>query len=310
MAHYLVTGGAGFIGSHLCDALVAKGHTVYVLDDLSSGSLDNLPKDVQCIRGDIRDEALLEHWMAKTQGCFHLAAVVSIQRCNDEPLHAHGVNLTGTLHVLESACRVSLKRGSTVPVVFASSCAVYGDGKIPHQESSPLHPLSLYAVQKAAGEQYGYGMNALHGLAFTALRLFNVYGTRQKSDSMYAGVIPVFLTRLAAEQPCIFYGDGLQSRDFISVKDVAQFFIKAMLTSTQAARTFNVCTGSNTSIQALAELLSKLSSKPLKTQLLPARIGDIKHSLGSPKRASKALGMVAQYALPVGLGQYIEEITR
>ncbi|PJE16631.1 NAD-dependent epimerase/dehydratase family protein [Legionella sp.] len=304
METYLVTGGAGFIGSHLCDELI-KTSKVYVLDNLSTGFRHNLPKGVELIEGDICDYPLVEELMSKVDGCFHLAAMVSVPLCNDDVLKAHHINLTGTLNILKSAYKVSKR----IPVVFASSCAVYGNCRsLPIQETAELSPISIYATTKLAGEYYGRFINELHHLPFTALRLFNVYGPRQVLDSSYSGVISIFLNALLHDQPCVFFGSGKQLRDFIFVKDVVQFFINAMLTSTDTARMYNVCTGRSTDIKTIAVLLSQILGKELKVDHKPPKIGDIIASLGSPLFAEEELAISAQIPIELGLSNLVHEV--
>jgi len=307
MACYLVTGGAGFIGSHLCDVLI-KDHSVYVLDDLSTGSIDNIPKGVQLIKGDVCDLPLVEQIMSQVDGCFHLAAIVSIPSCNEDLLRAHQVNLTGVMNVIESSRRVSTA-SKPIPIVFASSCAVYGDRQqLPHDESAETMPISFYALLKLVAENYGRFASELYNIPFTALRLFNVYGTRQKLDSAYSGVIPIFFNRILHDKPCRFYGDGTSSRDFISVKDVVSFFIKAMQTSKNTMRVYNVCTGKNTEIKTIATLLSEFSNRPLVIDYLPHKAGDILHSRGNPTLSTRELGVTAEQTIEEALKEFVSEI--
>lgn len=306
MDTYLVTGGAGFIGSHLCDELI-KTSKVYVLDDLSTGFRANLPKGVELVEGDICDYPLVEELMSKADGCFHLAAMVSVPLCNDDVVKAHQINLTGTLNVLKSAYKLS--KPKPIPVVFASSCAVYGNCRnLPIKETAELIPISIYATTKLACEYYGRFINELYQLPFTALRLFNVYGPRQVLDSSYSGVISVFLNALLHDQPCIFFGSGKQSRDFIFVKDVVQFFMNAMLTSTDKVRIYNVCTGRSTEIKSIAGLLSQILGKELKVDHQPPKIGDIMDSLGNPLLAEEELALSAQIPIELGLSNLVHDV--
>jgi UDP-glucose 4-epimerase len=311
MATYLVTGGAGFIGSHLCDALIGK-HKIYVLDNLSTGQKKNLPKGVVLVEGDVRDDLLVRDLMAKVDGCFHLAAVVSVPLCNQDFLTTHEINLTGTLNILQAAQALTQGHSSKhIPIVFASSCAVYGDAqKLPCKESSPTIPISIYAQTKLASEYYGRFMNELHQVPFTALRIFNVYGPRQRLDSSYSGVISLFLNALLHDKACIYFGDGGQSRDFVYVKDVVGFFVKAMETSNKQARVFNICRGKDTQIKEIALLLSQLLGKKLSVVHKPKKEGDIYRSYGSPKLAKAGLGAVAAIALQEGLKDLIQEVLK
>lgn len=307
MANYLITGGAGFIGSHLCDELV-KDNTVLVLDNLSSGRLENLPEGVHLIKGDVRDYALVEELMSQVDGCFHLAAVVSIPLCNEDFLKTHAINVTGTMNILQSSHALA-KHKKPVPIVFASTCAVYGDSKtMPMKETGPVNPISLYAATKIISEYYGRFMNEMYQVPFTSLRLFNVYGPRQPLDSSYSGVISIFLNALLHGNPCIFYGDGNQSRDFIYVKDVVKFFIQAMTTVADSSRVYNVCTGKDTSIAKIAALLSQALKKDYTIEHEPPKIGDIYNALGSPVLASKELGIKAAITIKAGIKDFITAI--
>jgi UDP-glucose 4-epimerase len=307
MPTYLVTGGAGFIGSHLCDELV-KTAKVYVLDDLSTGSEKNLTKEVTLIKGDISDYDLVRDLISRVDGCFHLAAVVSVPLCNDDFLKAHQVNLTATANLFATAVKLSTPT-KTIPVVFASSCAVYGNpSSFPITEKTNADPISIYAATKLAAEYYGRFMSELHGWPFTALRLFNVYGPRQQLDNPYSGVISIFLNALLKGNPCNFYGSGNQSRDFVSVYDVIQFFIKAMNSSTCPGQIYNVCTGKSTKIKTIAELLSEDLQKKLTVVHTPPLIGDIEYSLGSPVFTQEELGVRAKVAIESGLKDLVKKV--
>ncbi|NCC36947.1 MAG: NAD-dependent epimerase/dehydratase family protein, partial [Chloroflexia bacterium] len=216
-----VTGGAGFIGSHLVKLLVAQGHTVHVFDDLSSGRFERISgygEAVQFTRGDVRDAEAVAAAMQGAGIVFHLAALVSVVESVEHPPKAYATNVLGTVHVLEAARRLGVQR-----VVQASTCAVYGNTEqLPVSEQTPVQPLSPYASTKLAAEQAGQLYQQLYGLATVALRFFNVYGPGQDPASPYAAVVPRFIAALrAGEQPCIF-GDGLQSRDFVFVGDIVQ----------------------------------------------------------------------------------------
>lgn len=307
MARYLVTGGAGFVGSHLCDELI-KEHTVYVLDDLSSGCIENMPQGVHFVKGDICDYDLVQQMMAEVDGCFHLAGIVSIVQCNENLLKSDHINLTGTLNIIESA-RVLAKTSKPIPIVFASTCAVYGDRQeLPHAETAPTNPISIYAALKLCCEYYGRFANELYNIPFTALRLFNVYGTRQRLESVYAGVISAFMNNLLHDKHCKFFGDGRESRDFVYVKDVVNFFIQAMKTSNNSMRVYNVCTGQDTSIQTIADLLSKLLNKEAIIDHLPHKKGDILHSRGNPDLATHELGITAKRNIETGLKEFVDEL--
>ncbi|KTD25906.1 NAD-dependent epimerase/dehydratase family protein [Legionella maceachernii] len=308
MDTYLVTGGAGFIGSHLCDQLV-KYAKVYVLDNLSTGRKENLPKEAIFIEGDICDYQLVRSLMEKVNGCFHLAALVSVPLCNENILKAHEVNLTATVNLLKTAGELS-SASRSLPIVFASSCAVYGNSlHFPIKENAPLSPISIYGYTKLAAECYARFISEIHKLPLTALRLFNVYGPRQKLDSPYSGVISIFLNNLLHDNPCIFYGSGEQSRDFISVEDVVLFLMKSMATSSRTVRTYNVCTGKSTKIKTIANLLSQELKKELVIMHKPQKIGDVECSLGDPFLAREELGIFAKSSIESGLKNLVKTMT-
>jgi UDP-glucose 4-epimerase len=296
---YLVTGGAGFIGSHLCDALLADGDTVRVLDDLSTGKRANLPPAAELIVGDVADPATTQAAMAGVVGCFHLAAIASVQRGNDEWLGTSRVNLGGTLAVLDAA------RAGRVPVVYASSAAIYGDlhGQ-PATEATRAAPQTAYGADKLASELHAGVAWHVHGVPTLGLRFFNVYGPRQDPSSPYSGVISVFADRITAGAPVTLHGDGGQSRDFVHVADVVAHLRAAMhaIGRTPAARVFNVCTGRQTSICELAHLMGQIAGVPPTLQYGPARLGDIRQSIGDPSQARLHLGLGADIPLAEGLG--------
>ena len=304
MKSYLVTGGAGFIGSHLCDALLARGHDVYVLDNLSSGKIENLASGVKFIEGDILDYVLVKKLISRVDGCFHLAAIVSVPLCNEDLLKVHHINLTGTMNVIQSVYETK-----KMPIVFASSSAVYGDiNQPPHNEFTRTSPISYYGALKLFAEDCARYANTLYNIPFTALRLFNVYGIRQSLDSAYSGVIPIFINQLLHDEHCKIYGDGSASRDFIAVQDVVQFFIKAMQTSTNAMRVYNVCTGKPSSINEIANLLDINFAQNMVIDYLPHKPGDILHSFGNPDLATRELGYTARIKLADGLAEFVEQV--
>lgn len=301
MATYLVTGGAGFIGSHLCEALLAQHHHVVVIDNLSTGQLTNLPNGVEFIQGDIRDRELLDSLMPRMDGCFHLAAIASVVVCNDDWLTAHEVNVTGTLIIIDSARNAASLR-QPIPVVFASSAAVYGASQqLPLQETQPPQPISIYGITKLCCEYYAQIGSTLHHVPCTALRLFNVYGPRQTPNSSYSGVITQFVHKLRNNQPLTIYGDGGQTRDFIYVGDVVQFFCAAMASAQQGFRIFNVCSGARTAVKDIASCLSSVLHVNPTITTEPTRTGDIYHSVGCPELAAQTLQLRAHTALQQGL---------
>ncbi len=306
MTHWLVTGGAGFIGAHLVKVLLARGDPVVVLDSLSTGRRGNLPSRARLVTGDILDADLVACCMAGARGVFHLAAVVSVQDCVQNLVAAHRVNLTGTLTVLEAA-----RREGNRPVAFASSAAVYGDqGDRPCSEDLAPAPISPYGADKAACELHARALHGLHGLPSAALRFFNVYGPGQASGSPYAGVISRFLENRRHERPHRIFGDGRQTRDFVSVDDVVAALLAAqdLLAREPQALVANVCTGRSTSLLDLAAALDRHGAGPATPiEYAPARAGDIRYSRGAPERMERVLGLRATTPLEEGLAHLLDQ---
>jgi UDP-glucose 4-epimerase len=306
VASFLVTGGCGFIGSHLADALVGAGHRVRILDDLSSGRLENTPAGAARVRGDVADAVLVERVLAGMDGCFHLAAVASVERGHREWLACHRTNLTGTIAVLDRAR--TARGGRPTPVVYASSAAVYGDNPaLPLTEDAAPRPLSAYGADKLGCELHARVAASVHGVPATGLRFFNVYGPRQDPRSPYSGVISIFCDRLAAGRDITVFGDGGQTRDFVYVGDVVAALLAAMAAlagdGARAAGVYNVCTGRATTIAALAETIGRLRRVEPRIAHAPARAGDIRASLGNPGRLATALGIFAETRLADGLAR-------
>lgn len=300
MGRYLVTGGAGFIGSHLVDALLARGDEAVVLDDLSTGKKTNLPSEVRLVEADVADAAAVIRAMEGCDGCFHLAAIASVQRSNEDWLGTHRANLTGSIAVFDAARRA--KGGNPIPVVYASSAAAYGDAPdSPLTEASPTRPLTAYGADKLGSELHARVAGNVHKVPTSGMRFFNVYGPRQDPKSPYSGVISIFADRVRAGQEIGIQGDGLQTRDFIFVADVVRHLLAAMSTSTVEARVFNVCTGRSTSIVELAQALMVAAGRKVEIKHGPARAGDVRTSLGDPSRAIKVLGIKAETVLVDGL---------
>ncbi len=298
---YLVTGGAGFIGSHLCEALRARGGKVRVLDDLSTGRRDNLPPDVELMVGDIADTATVRDAMAGVDGCFHLAAIASVARGIEDWLGTHRTNLTGTITVFDAA------RSRRVPVVYASSAAVYGDCRTqPIEETAPTAPLSAYGADKLGCELHARVAAHVHGVPTVGLRFFNVYGPRQDPASPYSGVISIFCERLRRGASIDIHGDGGQTRDFIYVADVAAALMAAMRAAPDAGgQVFNVCTGRRTSVLDLARTIGGLCGHTPSVCHGPARSGDIRASVGARGKAA-ALGLAPPTLLETGLARVLE----
>lgn len=301
----LVTGGAGFIGSHLVEDLVSAGCRVVVLDNLSSGNFANLEpvKDrIEFHNNDIRQLAILSK---VAQGCdvvFHLAAVVAVQQTINDPVESAMVNDIGTINVLEAARRNNVRR-----FVFASSCAVYGDDpQLPKKETMAPLPASPYAVHKLTAEHHARIYNELFGLKTACLRFFNVFGPRQDPSSPYSGVISIFMTRAIANQAPVIYGDGSQSRDFVYVKDVAKALILAAGANDAAGKVLNIGTGNNVAINQLWEMIASQTGRQLAPEYAPARAGDILHSVAGINLAESALKFKPVFSLEQGLAATLE----
>lgn len=300
MARFLVTGGAGFMGSHLVAALLTQGHAVQVLDDLSSGKRENLPSQVELIQGDVTNPKIVEQAFEGIDACFHLAAIASVARSNHEWLRTHQVNLTGTINVFYQARRVLHHRG--IPVVYASSAAVYGDcAAVPISEQSPVAPLSAYAADKTGCELHARVAGGVHRVPTAGLRFFNLYGRRQDPRSPYSGVITLFADRLDRREPLEICGDGEQVRDFVYIGDAVSALGRALSAASISAPVFNVCTGRGTTIRALAETMAGLYQTDVATFYRPARRGDVRVSIGDPRRAARQLGFKAETTLTEGL---------
>lgn len=302
MTIFLVTGGAGFIGSHLCEALIARGDSVRVLDNLSTGHRHNLPSGVTLIEGDVANPDTVARAMDGVDGCFHLAAVASVEKGITDWLGTHNANLTGAITVFDAIRR----QGRKIPVAYASSAAVYGDvSRVPTAETDPLAPLSAYGADKYGCELHARVASHVHGVPTVGLRFFNVFGPRQDPKSPYSGVISIFCERIAAGRPIVIHGDGQQTRDFIHVADVVRALVGAMALRPADAPVFNVCTGVTTSVEALAQVIAELTGKDLVVQRQPPRPGDIRHSRGVPTRADAVLGTSGRVSLRAGLGSVL-----
>jgi UDP-glucose 4-epimerase len=296
----LVTGGAGFIGSHLVEALVAAGCNVAVIDNLSTGRLSNLAavRDrITFYQGDFRDPRLLNQAVTGCEVLFHLAAIVSVPWTVENPVDSAAVNEMGTLQVLEAARRHHVRR-----FIGASSCAVYGDGsRNPKQENMPPKPLSPYAIQKLVGEQYARLYSELYGMETLFLRYFNVYGPRQDPSSPYSGVISIFMNRAIAGQSPVIYGDGKQYRDFVFVNDVVQANLLAAAAKPAGGHVFNIGTGEFIRIRELWQIIRKIAGTTAEPVFEPQRPGEILESLADIDRARCDLGFTPAHPLKKGL---------
>jgi UDP-glucose 4-epimerase len=303
----LVTGGAGFIGSHLVDALLAAGWRVRLLDDFSSGreaNVAHLDGSAELLRGDLRDRELLARALAGVEVVFHQGAVPSVPRSVAEPERTHSVNATGTLGVLEASRAAGVRR-----VVFASSSSAYGDTPVlPKVETMPPCPLSPYALQKYAGERYCQLYHRLYGLETVALRYFNVYGPRQNPRSEYAAVIPRFATAcLSGEAPVVF-GDGEQTRDFTFVADAVAGNLLAADAPRAAGEVVNVAGGRRVSLNELLREIRALTGASVSARHEAGRPGDVRDSLADLGRARELLGYAPRVDLRTGLARTIESL--
>jgi UDP-glucose 4-epimerase len=296
----MVTGGAGFIGSHLVDALVEDGWQVTVLDDLSTGRVQNLARSkdrIEFVKGDIRDADMVAELAQGAAAVFHQAAVVSVPLTVKDPVGSAHVNEIGTLNVLE-ACR----RHRVGSLVLASSCAVYGDDpKLPKTEAMAARPLSPYAVQKLAGEYYASVYGRLFDLNIATLRYFNVYGPRQDPSSPYSGVISIFMERAVRSVSPVVYGDGRQSRDFIFVADVVRANLLAASADLPRSGVYNIGTGRRVHIGDLWEQIRKIAGSTASPEYRDAREGDIRESLADIAKAEAELGFVPAVSFDEGL---------
>ncbi len=296
----LVTGGAGFIGSHLVDALLSNGCQVVVLDNLSTGRLSNLKHIIDKIsfhKGDIRDRETLDNAVKDCEVVFHQAAVVSVPQTVEDPVGSARVNEIGTLLVLEAARKHHVKR-----VVLASSSAVYGDDPdLPKIENMVVKPLTPYAVQKLTGEYYARIYYDLYGLETCCLRYFNVYGPRQDPSSPYSGVISIFMSRALSQKSPVIYGNGGQYRDFIFVNDVVKANMLAAISESASGEVFNIGTGKYVTIDRLWSMAGALCSLNIKPEYKPPRDGDIVESVASIDQAKKVLGFNPEYSFEEGL---------
>jgi UDP-glucose 4-epimerase len=303
MAQFLVTGGCGFIGSHLVDALVDRGDKVRVLDDLSTGHRQNIPTVAELVVGDVADPEGVMEAMRGVDGCFHLAAIASVQRSNEAWAATHRVNVGGTVCVLDAA------RTARTPVVFASSAAVYGPQLVDRvDESAHPRPITAYGVDKLASEMHASIASRLHEVPTLGLRFFNVYGSRQDPSSPYSGVISIFAHRIQRGMPIELHGDGMQVRDFIHVSDIVRLLLAGMERVKVEPLVLNACTGQPTTIRALAMLVGELCGHEPRIRSAAARPGDIRRSLGTPETARMVLGVQADILLRDGLRRTLNSL--
>lgn len=299
----LVTGGAGFIGSHTVDAALAAGHMVRVLDDLSTGSAANLPAGADLLIGDVTDLAAIGRALQDCDAVIHLAALVSVPQSLQKPVETYHVNTTGTVGLLEAARRAGVRR-----VVLASTCAVYGDLPGRKTEESPVQPLVPYAASKRMAEQWLQLYAVAYAMETVVLRYFNVYGLRQRADSPYSGVIARWCDAAVAGQPCRIFGDGNQTRDFVSVYDVARANLFAATGDAFAwGEIYQVATGRSTTLNGVLDALASVIPQPLQRSYEAPRAGDIIHSAGSSDKLQR-LGWQPTVTLAEGVTELVQPV--
>ena len=306
MSRYLVTGGAGFLGSHLVDRLIEAGETVRVVDDLSTGHRQNLiHHDVgafEFIEADLAEPGVATRAVEGIEYVLHIAAIPSVPRSVQDPVTSHRANVDATLLLLEAARATQVRR-----FVFASSSSVYGDSPtLPKHERMPTNPLSPYALQKLIGEQYGQLFHSLFGLDTVALRFFNVFGPRQDPSSPYSGVISLFTAALSEGRQPTIHGDGRQTRDFTYVSDVASGVIAASTAAGVSGRVMNLAPGGRVSLNSLFEVLRDVIGVDLEPLYGPPRTGDVRDSQADNTLARELLGFDAQVTVEEGLRRTVE----
>ncbi len=302
MANYLVTGGAGFIGSHISEALVARGHAVRVVDSLVTGYQRNLRDGVEFVKGDLADAAVARAAVAGIDYVIHQAAIPSVPRSVEKPEESHRANVDATLQVLLAARGAGVKR-----VVFAGSSSVYGDTAVlPKTETMPTRPLSPSALQKLMGEMYLQMFTRLYGLETVTTRYFNVFGPRQDPGSPYSGVISLFIKALSEKTRPVIYGDGEQTRDFTFVTNVVDGVLRAAETPGVGGEVFNVATNGRVSLNELLATLKKIFESDVEPIYMEARQGDVRDSQADISKAEKLLGYTPTVGLEEGLRQTVD----
>ncbi len=299
---YLVTGGCGFLGSHLTAALVGRGAAVRVLDDLSNAAPGPAPRGIEFLHGDIADPMVVRHAMQGVGGCFHLAGLASVPQCQRQWLTAHRTNLTGTVNVLDAAHRE--RPGNPVPIVYSSSAAVYGNHE-DHllSERLPPRPISSYGADNVGAELHARIARAVHSIPAVGLRLFNVYGPRQSPRAPYASVIAIFCERLKTGRPVTIFGDGHQTRDFVYVDDAVTALLAAMEHLPLVPETLNIATGRGITILDLVGRIADICGVEPQISFGPARQGDIRYLAGDASRARDYLGFEPGTDLETGIAE-------
>lgn len=298
MTEYLVTGGAGFIGSNLADHLLRAGHSVRILDDFSSGKRENLPAGAEVLSGSVADMEACRRAVQGVRYVLHLAAMPSVPRSVELPAETHTANVTGTLNLLIAARDAGVRR-----LVFSSSSAVYGESPtLPKHEGMNPSPLSPYAVHKITGEYYCRVFYQLYGLETVSLRYFNVFGPRQNPASPYAAVIPRFITAILRDEPPVIYGDGQQTRDFSHVQNVIEGNLAACAAGRAACgETFNIACGGRISLLDLVATINRICGKNIAPRFAPPRAGDIRDSQASIEKAARLLGWTPSLDFAAGI---------
>jgi UDP-glucose 4-epimerase len=304
---YLVTGGAGFIGSNLAEALLRRGERVRIFDDFSSGKRENLKSfadDVEVLEGDLRDMDAVRRAVDGVSGIYHQAALRSVPRSVDNPLATNDVNITGTLQLLMAARDAGVKR-----VVAASSSSVYGANEdLPKREDQMLLPVSPYAASKLAGEHYCRIFTRLYGLETVSLRYFNVFGPRQDPDSQYAAVVPLFIQAGLDGVPLTVHGDGMQSRDFTYIDNVVQANLRAMEAPPAAGEAFNIACGSRYTLMDIVHAIERDLGRTLTCRHTPPRAGDVRHTLADIGKAERLLGFKPTIDFDEGMARTVAYI--
>lgn len=301
MASFLITGGAGFIGSHISEKLVKEGHKVKILDNFSSGSMVNLQRfadEIEVIEGDIRNCELVKKSLIGIECVYHEAAIASVQASVEDPFTTEEINVAGTISVLEAARDANVKR-----VIFASSAAIYGDSEVlPKSEAMMPEPLSPYALHKLSGEHYMKIFHKLYGLETVCLRYFNVFGPRQNPASPYSGVISIFADRLIRGISPVIFGDGEQTRDFVYIDNVVQANLLAAFSDKVGnGEVINIATGTKTSLNKLVNTIRRILKSECEVKYEERRKGDILNSVADTSVAEKLLGYEPKVSLEEGL---------
>jgi len=297
----LVTGGAGFIGSHIVNRLLQEGFEVIVLDNLSTGRITNIKQHLKnrrfkMIEGDVREEKVVRKALKGVEAVIHEAAISSVEESIKNPIKTNDINLNGTLNLLNLSVKEGVKR-----FVFASSASVYGDLNPPLREDFLPKPISPYAVSKLSGEYYCKTFHKIYGLETICLRYFNVYGPRQRNNQ-YSSVIINFIDNLKKNKPLVIFGDGLQTRDFIYISDVVEANLIALKSKEGVGEVFNIATGKPITINGLAQTIIKLKGKSnLRTIYAETRKGDIRHSYADVEKAGRILKFKASLSLEEGI---------